>query len=168
MKAFITCLLFFLMSLTPPVLAGHITEIELKDGGVIVGEIISQADGVYRVRTKSLGVVEVKGSAIRGIRPASEGAPAKGVSGRTGASPPPDIEELQRSIMQNKEVMPLILSLQNDPEVQALLKDPDILAAIQSGDVAALMADPKFMKILNHAKIKEIQEKILSQNPGPK
>ena len=77
------------------------------------------------------------------------------------------MQNLQKSMVNNKEIMGLVVSLQNEPEMQALLKDPEIMAAVQSGDIGALMSNPKFLwKLLNNAKIQEIQKKVLSQDPN--
>jgi len=168
MKHIITCFLFFLTALTCNVSAGQLSEIKLVDGGIILGEIISHSDGDYIVRSNSLGTLKINESQIRVIRPTSGSSTEKEIVNSPGQSVSPEIENLQTSIMNNKEIMGLVMSLQNDPEMQSLLKDPDIMAAVQSGNIAALMSNPKFLKLLNNAKIKEIQEKVLSQDANTK
>ena len=150
------------------VCAGQLSEVELVDGGVILGEIISHSNGNYIVRSNSLGTVKINESQIRVIRLTSGSSTEKEITHSPSRSLSPDIQSLQSSMMNNKEIMGLVMSLQNDPEMQALLKDPDIMAALQSGDISSLMANPKFMKLLNNAKIKEIQKKVLSQEPNTK
>ncbi len=168
MKHIVTCFLFFLTALTCNVSAGQLSEIELVDGGIILGEIISHSHGNYIVRSNSLGTVKINESQIRVIRLTSGSSTEKEIVNSPGQSVSPDIQNLQTSMMNNKEVMGLVMSLQNDPEMQALLKDPDLMAAVQSGDISSLMSNPKFVKLLNNAKIKEIQEKVLSQDPNTK
>ena len=168
MKHNITCFLFFFTALTCNVSAGQLSEIELVDGGIILGEIISRSAGNYIVRSNSLGTVKINESQIRVIRLTSGSSTEKEITNSPNQSVSPDIQNLQTSMMNNKEIMGLVISLQNDPEMQALLKDPDIMAAVQSGDISALMSNPKFMKLLNNAKIKEIQKKVLSQDPNTK
>ena len=168
MKHIVTCFLFFLTALTCNVSAGQLSEIELVDGGIILGEIISHSHGNYIVRSNSLGTVKINESQIRVIHLTSGSSAEKEIVNSPGQSVSPDIQNLQTSMMNNKEVMGLVMSLQNDPEMQALLKDPDIMAAVQSGDISSLMSNPKFVKLLNNAKIKEIQEKVLSQDPNTK
>jgi hypothetical protein len=63
--------------------------------------------------------------------------------------------------------MALILSLQDDPEMQALLNDPALLEAVQAGDLSALTANPRFMKLLDNAKVKEIQKRV-GERPMPR
>ena len=60
----------------------------------------------------------------------------------------------------DREIMDLINSLQNDPEFKKILEDPDIMKAVNAGDVVALAANPRFMGLLNHATVKEIEKKV--------
>ncbi|MBT3258019.1 MAG: hypothetical protein HN366_16415 [Deltaproteobacteria bacterium] len=53
------------------------------------------------------------------------------------------------------------MSLQKDPKMQELLKDPVFMKAINSGDISDLMANPKFIELLNNPEIREIQKKVL-------
>jgi hypothetical protein len=72
----------------------------------------------------------------------------------------PQVQELQQKMLADDQTMALILSLQNDPEMQALLNDPVLLEAVAAGDLTALTANPKFMKLLDNAKVKEIQKRV--------
>ena len=72
----------------------------------------------------------------------------------------PQVQELQQKMLGDDQSMALILSLKDDPEVQALLNDPAVLEAVQAGDLAALTANPRFMKLLENAKVREIQKRV--------
>jgi hypothetical protein len=63
-------------------------------------------------------------------------------------------------MMSDKEVVEMILSLQNDPDVQKILQDPEIMKAVNAGDMDALLSNPKFMKLLENPTIHEIREKV--------
>lgn len=67
-----------------------------------------------------------------------------------------EVRELQQKIMADKDIMALILSLQNDPDVQALMSDPAVLDAVQSGNLDALAKNPKLLKLLNNEQVREI------------
>ncbi|MBW1782618.1 MAG: hypothetical protein JRL30_17970 [Deltaproteobacteria bacterium] len=168
MKHLVSCFFLFFMTFSATAFGGQWSEIELMDGGIVLGEILSQSDGTVVVRSNSLGTVTIDESNIRLIRLSSGNSTGKEMSPAAGGSVSPDIEKLKTSIMNNKEVMGLVISLQNDPEMQALLNDPDIMAAVQSGDISALMSNPKFLKLLDNANIKNIQKKMLSNKPGTK
>jgi len=156
---------FFLASFSCNALGGQVCEIQLVDGGVILGEIISHNDGNYVVRSNSLGVLKVKESEIQVIRfgshPADDRSKKKEIidGPRKGVSA--EMESLQESMMNDKDVMEKVMRLQNDPKMQELLKDPGFMKAINSGDIPTLLANPKFMELLNNPEIKEIQKEVL-------
>ena len=57
--------------------AAEVREIELTDGSVITGEIVSLSGGVYTIRSAAIGTVQVEESKVRTIR-------VKGSSSTTG------------------------------------------------------------------------------------
>jgi Tfp pilus assembly ATPase PilU len=70
------------------------------------------------------------------------------------------VQELQQKMLSDEQTMALILSLKDDPEMQALLSDPAVVSAVQSGDLSTLTANPRFMKLLDNAKVREIQKRV--------
>jgi len=134
------------------VTAAEMREIELTDGTILTGEIVSLTGGVYTIRSATLGTVRVEESNIRTIRLKD---PA-GTSANTGG----EIMSLQNKMMSDGEIMNMMQGLQNDPEFQEILQDPEIMKAVQAGDVSALVANPKFMRLLNNLAVKDIKNKI--------
>ena len=138
--------------------AGEKREVVLKDGSVITGEVISLTNGIYTVKSDSLGVVKLEESAVRIIREksaaGSSGIPAS--SGGTGG----EVKSLQEKMVSDKEVMGLIQSLENDPEFKKVLEDPEIMKAVNAGDVSVILTDPRIMKILNNPTVQGIGKKI--------
>jgi hypothetical protein len=132
--------------------AAEIREIELNDGSVITGEIVSLSGGIYTIRSTALGTVQVEESKVRTIR-------SKGSSGATGGTAG-QLKSLQEKMMSDGEVMNTIQTLQNDPEFQKILEDPEIMKAVQAGDINALMANPRFMELLNKPAVQEIGKRI--------
>ena len=130
--------------------AGRVQEVLLDDGSTIYGEIVSLEGDQFTIKSKTLGLVKVKASRVRAIKmnPGSEG---KGKQ----------FQELQKSMMNDPEIIKMIFSLQDDPEVQAILKDPKVMEAVSAGDIEALMSNPKVMKLLNNPKIQAIGRKAL-------
>ena len=133
--------------------AAEIKEIELTDGSIITGEVLSLSSGVYTIRTVSLGVLKIDDAKVRAIRP--QGTPSSQQSGQTG-----DVKSLQDKMMSDREVMGMIQSLKDDPQFTKILEDPEIMNAVQSGDTAALMANPKFLQLLNNPTVHDIQQKV--------
>jgi hypothetical protein len=145
----------FLMLLTlSSVFAGEQRRIELTDGSIIVGEIVSFSQGVYTINSGHFGVVKIDDSKIRAIESSSGG------SGESSLS---DLQGLQHQIMGDPDLMSTILSLQDDPDVQAALQDQQVMSAVASGDIGALLSLPVFMKLLENPRIKEIARDVGAQ-----
>jgi len=141
--------------------------IELTDGTVVNGEVTSLRDGIYTIRTQSLGTLMVDESGIRSIHLAPGGAlpedtsppaPVPAAPPGLAASPLPDMGTLQTRILNDDRMMQSIRALQNDPEIMKIIQDPAIMQALLAGNVNALMADPRFMKLMNHPGLKRIQQ----------
>ncbi|KJU83875.1 multifunctional aminopeptidase A [Candidatus Magnetobacterium bavaricum] len=71
-----------------------------------------------------------------------------------------DAKDLQQEMLQNPDILNIVMSLKNDPDFQQVLNDPDIIRAINANDIAALSANPKFTKLTEHPKVKEIEKKL--------
>ncbi len=127
--------------------ASEMRDIELTDGSVITGEIISLSNGTYTVRTESLGTVKIRESGIRAIR-------------ERGSASGDQEKSLKEKMVSDREIMGIIETLRNDPDFQAALRDPEIMKALQAGDISGLMANPKFMKLLDNKAIEQIKNKL--------
>jgi hypothetical protein len=144
-------LLFLLLVLfVHHAVAGDIRVIELTDGSTITGEVSSLNNGVYIIKSNTLGTIKLEESKIRAIRTKAAGTNAASVQ---------DAGALREKMLSDEEIMGLIKSLQNDPDFKKVLEDPEIMKAVNAGDVPALIANPKFMKLLDNATVKEIQSK---------
>jgi hypothetical protein len=70
------------------------------------------------------------------------------------------VRKLQERMLGDAEIMALILDLQNDPEMQELLNDQSVLNAVTTGDISALTRNPRFMRLLENARVKDIQRRV--------
>ena len=157
MKLFMICITLVLSLFIGTTYAGEIKEIVLKDGSVISGEVVSLTSGIYTVKSDILGIIKLEESKVRIIQEkSSAGNTNASLSGSTAG----EVRSLQQKMMNDKEVMNLIQSLQNDPAFKKLLEDPAFMKAVNAGDVAALTADPRFVKLLNNPTVLEIQKKV--------
>jgi hypothetical protein len=129
--------------------AVEIKVFELNDGSVITGEVISSNNGTFTLKTESLGTVRIEASKIRAIH-----------STETGGISEDTVQTLQEKMMGNEEILAMILSLQNDPDFQAVFQDPDIMRSVSEGDIDALLSNPKFLKLLENPAIQGIEERI--------
>jgi len=161
MRISIISILLLLGILTGSVFAGDIREVELNDGSVIYGEIVSTKDGIYTLKSSTLGTVKIEESNIRIIR-FKPSAKTEGKQADSAQTPgKAQVQILQQLMMGDKDIISMILSLANDPEVQKILGDPSIIKAVSSGDIEALLSNPKFMKLLDNPVVKDIGKKVL-------
>ena len=52
--------------------------------------------------------------------------------------------------------MQSIMSLQSDPQIQAVLNDPTIMKAIQEGDFSSLLGNPKIQALESNEHVKQL------------
>lgn len=128
--------------------------VELKDGSRIQGEIQSIQNGEYTIVSPSLGTVRVAQSNIARISYVGTAATGDSAGNEIGASA--EIAAQAQQLAQDPAAMQSILSLQSDPQIQALLKDPQIMQAIARGDYASLMKNPKIQALDNNAQLKNV------------
>jgi hypothetical protein len=160
MKSIIVCFFVLLAFLSGTAGTGKSTEIQLIDGSVISGEIISFKEGVYTLRSNSLGSIIIDESQITMIRMDSQGATAREPLNASNESIDNTIQSLQKSMFQNPQIMEMIQALQNDPEIQSLIQDEGIIGALSAGDINNLMANPELIKLLENPSIQQIQKEI--------
>lgn len=131
--------------------------IVLHDGSRIQGEVLSMSNGQYQIRTDSLGVVTVSKSKIRAIESGSGfSQPVPSMSDSAGSN----IESLQSRLAGDQGVMSMILQLQSDPDMQAVLSDPELMRAVQSFDLQTLQSHPKILKLMQNDKVQSIHNKV--------
>ncbi len=143
-----------------PLRAGE-SRIELRDGSVIGGEVIAVGDGVYRVRSASLGEIQVRESDVLAIRPGGSGTPAAAATD-TG-NQDSAFAAVQQQLLGNPQTMDAISRLQGDAEVTAALTDPEFMRLITAGDVEKLRTDPRFRRLMENPSIQAIVEQVLGK-----
>jgi hypothetical protein len=143
------------MTLPVAVHAGELQEIVLIDGSIIVGELVSLTNGIYTIKTATLGDLKVEDARVETIR---------NKSGRMERSEKASVQQeiiaIQQKMIADESIIQLILALQNDPDFQDILQDESIMKAISSGDFNALMTNPKIVKLMNNSSVQEIKRKV--------
>ncbi len=158
MRIFILCWLLMLALSFRNATAGELRELDMFDGSTITGEVQSLSNGIYTIKSESLGIIKIEASKIRAIHAISSLGGVGAGSGNGSSSG--EIQSLQEKMLSDKKIMSLIQTLQNDPEFKKALENPEIMKAVNAGDVAALLANPRFMMLLNNITVKEIGEKV--------
>lgn len=160
MKSIRICIILMFITFCGSAFAGELMDFELTDGSVIHGRLISFANGIYTIKSKSLGVVKIGEAKVKTARrtagavAGSEAAPE--ARGRSGL----DVQGMVTKMQGDEEIMALINALKDDPEMQAVLNDPSVMNAIAAGDLSTLMANPKLMELLNNPKVRAIRKKV--------
>lgn len=133
--------------------------IELKDGSRIQGEIQSIENGVYTVLSPSVGTLRVAQSNIVRIVYSGDASNAPASSSQASAHDDAlthDIQQAQTRLAQDPAAMQSIMSLQSDPQIQAILNDPAIVKAIQEGDYMSLFGNAKIQALENNEHVKQL------------
>ncbi len=134
--------------------------IELNDGSVIQGEIVSFSRGVYTIRSATLGTITLEKYKIRNISVNPSGSFKDQSVREDNTSMQKRAKALQESMVENPDIMKSIDSLQNDSDFQQVLSDPELMKAINSADISKLINNPKFLKLLDKQSIQEISKKL--------
>ena len=138
-------------------------EIILTDGSRILGTVVALDQGVYQIQSDSLGMVRIDESKIRSFRyEAGPDDQTETVPGLTGAFQGGHANAMTQAIMNNDVLLQMVMALQNDPDVQAVLTDPELKKAIDAGDMASLLGNPAFLKLLENEQVRQIQQRVLS------
>jgi hypothetical protein len=128
---------------------------ELTDGSRIQGDIQSIEHGVYTVTSPTLGTMHISQDSVARIL-------YGGGSSNRASSPNADngtsqqIAQIQQRLTQDPDALKAIMSLQNDPQIQAILSDPTITRAIQNGDYLSLLDNDKIKALESNAQLQQL------------
>jgi len=137
--------------------AGPSQTITMKDGSRVSGEVVSLNNGIYQIKTPSIGVLSIRQSEVLSIQAAgASAAPAPSLNMA-------EVKKLQDSLLNDPGVMQMIQTLQNDPQFKSAMSDPAVMKAIQSGDMNALSQNPKIKALMNHSAVKRLSGRGVGQ-----
>ena len=127
--------LFAALNFTHWVSADATRVIELSDGSRISGVIVEFENGTYTIQSEALGLLQLRDEQILSIHsPSQTSDQAESLDlefpDRVTKS---QIEHIQTRILAEPDVLALVMSLQQEPDVLAILSDPQIMQAIMSG-----------------------------------
>lgn len=160
MKVIIIFLLFVCM-LSAVTYGEQVSRIELNDGSVINGQIVSYLNGVYTINTGTMGEIKIEASKVSKIEAAhASSLSVSNTDGQMNNISKAQIDNYRQTIMNNPENASIVTGLATDPDIQELAKDPAIIEAAKSGDLQALMKNEKFMGIVNSPKMKDAVKKL--------
>lgn len=140
----------------------ELSRIELTDGSVINGEIISDTDGVYTVNSPSFGEIKIEADKVSKVEAANSLLHdlSVGFVTQEDDSAQPQMDTYKQALMNDPENAAIVTGLAADPQIQELVKDPEIAEAARTGNIQALMRSEKFMNMINRPEIQESLEKL--------
>jgi len=132
----------------------------------VKGEVVSLSGGKYKVKSPSLGTVSIDESKVCTISKIDEAAESSKEDTDSLDSARIQIggQKLRSTITGNEDIMKLVSGLISNLDLQALLNDPAILNAAKSMDIQTLLANEKFVNVVNDPKVKDVVRKIKGQN----
>jgi len=125
--------------------------IELEDGSVVSGELVSLHVDLAIVRSPSLGRVEVPADKIRTLTYSK--APSE-PGERTAIT-----DDVARSRGEAAAASGLE-SLRSDPLMQAIVSDADLMKRIHSGDLDSLIGDPRLRALSSHQAVRAMMDSL--------
>jgi len=134
-----------LVGLAPRADAATIT---LRDGSTISGEVVSLSNGVYTIRSATLGTVTVRQDDVRSL------------TEQPSAPRAAQLDSVREHIAADPAAMDAITALAADPDIQAILNDPDLLAALRDGNLEALLSNPKVARLAADPRMQSITNRI--------
>ncbi len=136
--------------------------IELTDGTVIYGELVSVRKGCWTVNSDTLGIIKLDPAKIKQISSSEDTKETE--SQETPDSTRDQVSKITNEIQADSELMRAIGSLRDDPEVKKVLEDPVLMKAIRANDISYLLSNPKFLALLQDPRIREICQKVMENN----
>lgn len=158
-KAVIFCLLVLVLPLAA--YCQQESRIELTDGSVINGEIVSFVNGVYTVNTSAFGQIKIGTGQVAKVQSVNPSVSPLGTSPFQTSNPvAAGLDGYKQKVLNNPENTAIITGLATDPQIQDLAEDPQIINAAKSGDIQALMQNKKFMDVINDPRFREEMDRL--------
>ena len=154
-----TCLNIFLFLWIVPSAshAGVVSQIKLVDGSVIQAEIISFSKGIYKLRSKSLGVLSIPEEKVQSIHSnQSEDIEPLKKPGNEVSPTNLKIQGLKNKLTSDPKTMEMLINLQDDPSMIGVLNDKDLMRAIQQGNLRTVIKNPKIQKLMKSKAVGDV------------
>ena len=154
--------LLCIFALTTILYCGQPSKIELTDGSIINGEVVSYTNGVYTINTPTFGEIKVGAKKVSKIESVSYTLPGTSANpiAQTDNPTQSQVSTYGQKLMENPENAAIVVGLTSNPALQDMAADPEIMEAAKKNDIQALMKNPKFMNIVNSPEMQEAVKKL--------
>jgi len=160
MKYFTQSLLLILLLIPGQQLLADMI-IQLDDGSSLRVEVVSLNDGIYTLKSSTLGTLTISADRIRGMVSSSGSVALPDIpASPTTSVNPAAVTEITGRLMQDTSLLSSIMALQSDPQMQEVLRDPEVMRAVQNFDLDALANHPKIKALMDNPRVRTIQGKL--------
>ena len=137
--------------------AGVRSQVQLLDGTLIQAEIISFSKGIYKLRSKSLGVLSIPEEKVQSIHSnqSEDIEPLKNLGNEVSPTNL-KIQGLKSKLTSDPKTMEMLLDLGNDPSMIGVLNDKDLMRAIQQGNLSTVIKNPKIQKLMKSKAVGDV------------
>ncbi|MGM0598549.1 MAG: hypothetical protein ACQETH_01915 [Candidatus Rifleibacteriota bacterium] len=186
MKIKLFLVLIFFGFLAAGYAAEQMQQITLNDSSTIIGKVVEMKNGVYVVKSPTLGEIRLKQSNIIAIQAVdSQGSPNSSKnsniqirdgsqnrisparqkynqkmrnSDNSGQQTPAQdqINSRVRSMTADGDFLNSLMDLSQNQKVMEVMSDPDIMDAISRNDYEYLMNSPKMQELMNSSEIQNL------------
>lgn len=160
---------------------------ELQDGTTITGVLLGTNEKGFKIHSKSMGTIHIPMKELKKMNPYMQPesttqstiskAMAEYAATRNLSSTPPQdgnqreipspnpmnpglIKSIQDTMMQDTEIMGLLYTMQQDPQLMQALQDPQLLNLIRKGDLKGMQKHSAFKKLESNKQIREVLDRM--------
>jgi len=147
--------------------AEAIKVIKLKDGSTLKGKVLHLDNGIYTLETSNLGEINIDESDILSITSQELSEKPTTTSNSTQkAELQRQVQQIQGTILSDKEVMTEIQNLLEDDNIKAMLSDPKLLEDVTSFDQQRIEQNTSIQDLMNNPKMRNMMNKIQQKIPA--
>ena len=159
-KIIIFCLLFF--ALNSATYGAQPSKIELTDGSIINGEIISYSNDIYTINSPTFGEIKIESAKVAKIESLKYALPNNSISpaAQNNIPTPSQISNYGQNLINDPENAAIIEGMAINSGLQELANDLQVREAAKTGDIQALLKNPKFMNMVSSPEMQEALKKL--------
>ena len=152
-----TSIFLFLWVVSSASHAGVRSQVQLLDGTLIQAEIISFSKGIYKLRSKSLGVLSIPEEKVQSIHSnQSEDIEPLKKPGNEVSPTNLKVQGFKNKLTSDPKTMEMLINLQDDPSMIGVLNDKDLMRAIQQGNLSTVIKNPKIQKLMKSKAVGDV------------
>ena len=155
-RRFVLAGAFALACLASSPAAADPMRVVMKDGSVVVGDLVAVQSGQLVIKSSSLGLVRLDQARVASMTPLATSAPSA-----PAATSQSEMESMLQTLMAtDPEVLAQLGKLQESDLMKEILSDPDVMAKIRAGNYEALGRDPRIQKLMSDPSVRAIQSRV--------